>query len=164
MDDEDEIKILKGIFDRFDTPHKGVKSGFLDCNKFVSFITTLSGYVPTLKNVDNYVVKSVYKYLDKSGDGRLSFEEIKDWWLSPNKYTLFAGEYSESLTKANKLYSKYAVTSSQLSYDEFERLLNSIGISHRESTFDEIDKDGDGLLSFGEFVDWLGWLELKTQK
>lgn len=156
MDEEDEIRMLRTIFNRFDTSQKGVKSGYLTCDRFVSFIKALSEYVIDLKNIDNYVIKSVYKYLDKSGDGKLSFDEIREWWISPNKYKLFI-EKSDPLVKANKLYSKYA-TSSQLSYDQFEKLLTFLNITHHESVFDEIDKDGDGLLSFCEFVDWLGWL------
>lgn len=155
MDDEEEI-VLRNIFNKFDTSQKG-RLGYLDCEKFVSFIKTLSEYVVALKNIDTYVIKSVYKYLDKSGDGKLSFDEIYEWWLSPSKYELFNSEKSQLLVKAYKLYSKYA-TSSQLSYDEFEKLLLFLKLSHHESIFDEIDKDGDGLLSFCEFVDWLGWL------
>jgi len=152
MNDEDEINVLKNIFAEFDGD-----SGYLTCNQFVSFITALSAYEKELKIFENYTINSVYKYLDKDGDDKLSFSEIYKWWTMPKKYELFSEKSAPLINKANKLYSSYSKKST-MTYDEFEQLLEFLKVDHNESTFDQIDKNEDGLMSFDEFFDWLGWV------
>jgi len=153
MSEDDEEVMLKRVFDKFDK----TRGGYLTADQFIEFIKILSAHIPELKGHDAYTIKSIYKYMDKNGDSKLSFSEIYNWWLSPKKYTLYTANSVKLITKANKLYSSYA-KKSQLTYDEFEELLTYLKVQHEDCEFDDIDRNGDGLLSFCEFFDWLGWL------
>jgi Ca2+-binding EF-hand superfamily protein len=151
--DDDEISYLEGVFNKYDID----KDGSLTSEEFLALVQKLSEFVKELEGVDPYAIKSVFKYYDMDGDGKLNFDEICDWWMTPDKYSLMVGESGALISKANKLYSKYA-KGSQLTYDEFEVLLTSLKVSHQESAFDNIDVNGDGLMNFYEFFTWLDWV------
>jgi Ca2+-binding EF-hand superfamily protein len=155
MTEEDEIDVLKSIFAEIDK----AKTGYLTQKQFVFFINTLSAHEKELKVSEPYTINSVYKYLDKEGDDKLPFLKVYSWWISPKKYELFSEESAKLINKANRLYSAHA-KGSKLTYEEFEELLASLKVTHEESTFDDIDKNGDGLMSFSEFFDWLGWIKI----
>jgi len=152
--EDDEIDVLKSIFGAFDG-----KTGYLTYKQFVSFITALSAHEKELDISEPYTINSVYKYLDKDGDDKLSFSEVYKWWTMPKKYEFFSEKSSALINKANKLYSAHA-KNTKMTYEEFEQLLEYLKVDHQESTFDQIDKNEDGLMSFDEFFDWLGWVKI----
>lgn len=46
-----------------------------------------------------------------------------------------------------------------MSYSQFETLLENKNIPHDETTFDAHDANNDGMMNFYEFVRWLGWVK-----
>lgn len=154
MNDEDEIEVLKSVFEEFSEG----STGYLTQKQFINFINALSIHEKNLVTSDPYTINSVYKYLDKDGCNKLFFREVCNWWLSPKKYEFFSENSAKLINKANRLFSTHA-KDARLTYEEFDELLQSLKVDHNESTFDEIDRNGDGLMSFNEFFDWLGWIK-----
>lgn len=154
MDDK-ELEFLKKVFNKFDTK----KTGSLTAEEYTKFVKTLSKQIPTLES-DNQICEAIFASLDRDHNGVLSFDEIKQWWISHDKFKNFIGKRAELMKKARGLFLKYSGTTVKkgMNFDEFEKLLSDHKINHDESTFDMIDKDEDGLISFKEFMDWLNWV------
>lgn len=152
---DQEIEFLRKVFRKFDT----LNTGYLDASQFAKFIKTLSKQIPEI-SVDNTICEAVFAFYDKDNNKRLSFEEIYAWWISHDKFQYFTGQKSILMKKARQLFMKYAENinnSSGMTFSEFESLLYDHNKHHDESAFDNIDKDEDGVISFTEFVQWLGW-------
>lgn len=149
----DESHLLKEVFEKYDKNH----DGSLTCEEFSNFIWKLKDYVDELHNVEKATINSVFKFYDIDSDGKLSLDDICEWWKKPDKYALLTGEKATLINKAHDLYSKYA-NGPQLTYEEFENLLESLNVAHQETTFDINDVDGNGLMSFNEFFLWLKWV------
>jgi Ca2+-binding EF-hand superfamily protein len=127
--------------------------------EFNKLVLALAAHVKEIKHVDGYVIQSVHRYYDTDNDGKLSFDEFYIWWKYSDKFKLMHGDAGRHISKANHLYTSHAKSeNNQLTYDEFEGLLHSLKVEHGEDYFDEIDKDGNGLMSFREFFDWLKWV------
>ena len=47
-----------------------------------------------------------------------------------------------------------------MNFIEFENLIDEYNLHQKESTFDDMDKNDDGLMSFREFVNWFGKITL----
>lgn len=154
ISDEDSA-ILRSAFDRYDKD----KSGTLSNSEFILFIARLGRHVKELKEVETSVANAVFALLDKNADGRLTFDEFCIWWTSnaSKRYTYFTGKTANLLHKAHNLYKSHTVGESQMSYTQFESLLDKLGIEYTDDTFDDLDQNEDGLLSFSEFCKWLDW-------
>ncbi len=150
---KEEIEALKVAFYAFDENY----TGYLDINQFFNIVAAMGQDMHKFTNISNETMYAVFNYFDIDDDGHLSFNEVYGWWISNMRFSIFSGKKSELLVKAHDLYHKHTA-SSKMRYNEFENMLEALGVEHRESIFDELDRDGDGLLNFTEFVDWLGWL------
>ena len=152
---DQEIDFLRKVFKKFDT----LNTGYLDNLQFTKLIKTLSRQVPEII-VDNTICEAVFAYYDKDNNKRLSFDEIYSWWISHDKFKFFMGNKAILMKKARQLFTKYAISTNAngMLFLEFESLLFDYNKYHDESAFDSIDKDEDGIISFTEFVHWLGWV------
>lgn len=133
----------------------------LTLEQFKNLIKALSKHEPelnyTIKSLEcDYIIKAVFLYYCLDSYDKLSFQETYNWWISSNKYYFFSKKKSESLVKAKRLYMAHT-KNNKMTYDEFENLLEHLKINQPENTFDNIDKNEDGLVSFREFFDWLNW-------
>ena len=156
MAESSELDYLKKAYEKYDVHNIGLTSV-----EFSKLVLDLVPHVKELKHVDKYAIQSVHRYYDDDNDGKLSFDEFCIWWTSANKFKLMHGEAGKHISKANRLYTSHAKSNdnnNQLTYDEFEGLLHSLKVEHNIDYFDEIDKDGNGLMSFREFFDWLKWV------
>lgn len=126
--------------------------------QFCLFVKRLSGKVKALKESDGESSKIIFKYLDKNSSGSVSFEEFKDWWRrdAPEKYKYFMGKNNELISKAYALYMSHA-NNGGMKEEEFSEMMSELGIEYTEDDFYYLDKNKDGVLSFGEFCDWLNW-------
>ncbi len=152
-DNEKELQFLRQVFHKFDTDN----TGYLEAEQFVNLIDALAHHVPEIESVDPLVVKAVFAYYDIDGNGKLSFQEIYSWWISSDRFKFFVGDKARLLKRARQLYVTYAKGEGGMSFAEFESLLDDLQIRHDEAAFDELDDDGDGLMGFAEFIDWLDW-------
>jgi len=150
---EIELQFLRRVFVKFDTDN----TDKLTENEFTNLISALSSHVTDI-SVDPTVVKAVFAYYDSDVDKLLSFQDVYRWWISPLRFEFFKGEKARLITKAMQTFNTYSKENNgKLSFTEFETLLEDLYFYHSDTIFDEIDVDGDGLVSFTEFADWLGW-------
>lgn len=152
LSDED-LLILRSAFKKYDRENKG----YLTQVQFALFLSRLSNHVEELKGLEYEEAVMVFKLLDKDSDDKLNFQEFCNWWSQEDKYQYFCGEKSKLLRKAYNLYIKYAESENGMSYNQFEKMMDELNITHSEFEFDELDSTGNGVLSFVEFVNWLHW-------
>lgn len=150
MDDE---TVLRAVFDRYDTE----SSDCLRLQQFILLVAKLGKYVPELKGVEFSVAQSAFTLFDRDGDKCLSFNEFKDWWLSEDRYSYFSGEKAKLLRKAYILYTRYTRGETLMTLPEFSKMMESLGIRYKESDFDILDRNEDGVIDFNEFCRWLNW-------
>lgn len=157
---DQEVDFLRKVFKKFDT----LNTGYLNTLQFTKLIKTLARQVSGII-IDNTICEAVFAYYDKDNNKRLSFEEIYSWWISRDKFKYFMEPKATLMKKARLLFTRYAISCSTdnnspngMIFSEFESLLFDHNKHHDESAFDNIDIDEDGIISFTEFVHWLGWL------
>jgi len=136
-------------------------NNYLTFEQFKKLIIALSKHESELnyvvKSLDcDYIIKAVFLYYSFNQYDKLSFEETYNWWISSDKYSFFSKKRSVLLVKAKRLYLSYT-KNNKMTYDEFANLLEHLKINQPENTFDNIDANEDGLVSFREFFDWLNW-------
>lgn len=144
-------QLLRGVYKKFDSDGIG-----LTFNQTVKMLARLSRHFPELKKVEYRQTIAIFALVDRDGDGRISFEELREWWKSQNKYELFVGQKALIVKEAYEMYCSYA-KGLNMSKEEFYRFLDDNKIVHTEYAFDAIHKDSDRL-TFSEFIEWLNWL------
>ena len=102
--------------------------------------------------------------LDKDGSGEVSFEEFKAWLSSGEKFKNVNDESRlYRLSKAVEMFEKYDVDGGQsLSAEEFQKLHADIGGKPEklQEALAALDKDGNGKISFPEYLKWLNWVPM----
>ena len=98
----------------------------------------------------------VLSMLDTDGDGEVSMDEFKVWWLA-NSETFFVKEYSENVKAAIHFFKKFDDDlSGELDQMEFVAMCKEMGWNTRDTAMSLVmlDTDGDGMISFQEFLAW----------
>lgn len=154
---EEEIEILQSVFNKYDTDQRG----YLTPHQFTLLISRLGRYIKELRGVEFSTAQAVFGLLDTDGDKRISFDDFVGWWRSEDedsqRYSYFIGEKGKLLRKAYGLYSSYVSETGNMTYLQFNNMMDELGLEHDEYTFDLLDVNDDGLLSFSEFLQWLNW-------
>ena len=100
--------------------------------------------------------------LDTEGDDAVSFENFNDWIKSGDRVRNIMDPEKWSLLKAAlDLFKQYDIDQSRsLDRVEFQHLFTDRGgdISQVETAYTNMDIDGNGNISFGEFLLWLNWV------
>jgi len=151
---EDDTTILLSVFNKYSTD----KSDSLSLKQFVRLISRLGKHVKELQGVEFSTAQAVFAVFNKEHNGKLTFDEFEEWWKSSDSdgYKYFTKDKSKLLRKAFRLYNKYT-TDGAMTFAEFENMMDELDLPHTELSFDLLDTDDDGLLSFGEFCEWLHW-------
>ena len=102
--------------------------------------------------------------LDRDGSSNVSFEEFKSWLNSGEKFQNIndKSRYS-SLKQAVDLFRRYDTDNSQaLDRKEFCKLFIDVGGKEQnlDGALKELDRDGNGRISFQEFLRWLNWIPM----
>ena len=149
-----EINFLRIVFNNFDVNN----DGFLDKIEFRDLMMKIAEHAPDIRCIEESVTNAVFDYYDVNGVDNLSFEDIRDWWMSKDKFSKFySSDTCKLVVNAHNIFKTYSKNKT-LSYIAFEQLLQDNSIKHDESIFDRLDTDGNGVINFKEFVDLLGWV------
>lgn len=99
--------------------------------------------------------------VDKDGSGSVSFDEFFQWIRdrkgleTVNDSTKY--HYTRKAVEMFKKYDKDA--SGTIEVNELQQLLKDVEYKHSlESALEVLDKDGNGKISFPEFLKWLNWI------
>lgn len=161
--DERNEAIIEDVFAKY------ANNGRMTRPQFSLVIVKLSKYVEELKGLELETVEAAFN-LFSSGRQFMTLEEFKQWWSVSDKFSYFVGKKSRKISKAYRLYKRYSsietlttskdhIETRKMSLKEFLSLLEDLGIEIENDMdeFDQIDTDGDGVLSFKEFCAWLNW-------
>lgn len=152
----DDLTVLKSVFKKYDSDG----NGYLNLKEFILFLVRLGKHVKELRKISSETASAVFALIDKNGDGKINFHEFCEWWNidTSNRYGYFTGEKKELLKKSYGLYRQYSSKDgSGLTFEQFGKMMDTLGIEYDEEDFDSIDTDYDGILSFEEFCRWLNW-------
>ena len=103
--------------------------------------------------------------LDRDGNGQVSFEEFNSWLKSGEKFQNVNDKSRyHRLVKAVDMFNKFDVDKSHaLDKGEFKKLFVEVGgkLKNLDKALKELDRDGNNLVSFPEFLRWLNWIPLE---
>lgn len=162
-DSDDSVAVVEGVFQKYS--HNGKMSRA----QFSLVILKLREHVDELSREDaDLNIENLDALFDLFA-GKHSMMDLlsfKQWWMSNDKFAYFTGEKSRLLKKAYRIYKKYSTLNKskekfgtrQMKLGDFSKLLEDLKIRNfDDDDFDNIDLNGDGVLSFKEFCKWLHW-------
>ena len=146
---------LQSLFNKYDT--NGDEC--LDPKELRALLTTDIGLSEEQAETYTYI-------LYKNGNSFISFEEFQNWMTSNEnlKHVTDTTRY-HYLRKAVEMFQRYDSNDS-FSIDRNELKLLLIETGGREENLEialkQLDTDGNGVVSFKEFLDWLNWAPLQN--
>eukprot|EP01104_Vermistella_antarctica_P005898 TRINITY_DN16644_c0_g1_i1.p1 TRINITY_DN16644_c0_g1~~TRINITY_DN16644_c0_g1_i1.p1 ORF type:complete len:184 (-),score=50.01 TRINITY_DN16644_c0_g1_i1:48-545(-) len=147
------VPLSRSVFDKYDED----ESGGLSNKEFQAMCYDL-GYHLTDEEVTLAVVT-----LDKDGSGVVEYNEFIDFWRTDKRFQkLHLSEEELSTLRQCSAYFKYFDKdhSGTLDLEEFKSchadlLKNNMTTKDLESAIADLDQDGNGSISFNEYVEWL---------
>ncbi|KAK3097454.1 hypothetical protein FSP39_009766 [Pinctada imbricata] len=145
--------VLRSLYMKYDKDG----SGSLDKNELSSLFKDDLGL--TDSQVEAYCL-----LLDKDGDAKISFDELVSWLKSGERFeNLKDKSRYNRLQKAVAMFKKYDKDgNNSLDRNEFKNLFLDVG--GKPEKFDaalaQMDRDGNGVIAFQEFLKWLNWIPL----
>ncbi|XP_028398496.1 probable calcium-binding protein CML16 [Dendronephthya gigantea] len=143
--------VLRSLFMKYDKDKSGVLNQ-----------TELRGLFQGDLGMTKDQAEAYSMMLDKDGNQTVSFEELHQWLTSGEKFQNANDKCRfYRLKKAVEMFKKFdADGSGSIDENEFRQLM--IAINCPRDKIDEakksLDKDGNGVISFPEFLQWLNWL------
>ncbi|ORX71005.1 EF-hand [Anaeromyces robustus] len=149
-----QIPLSQMVFEKYDTD----KSGGISYAEFKAMAYDLGYYISDME------LKLAVKNLDKSGSGSIIYDDFKKWWMDKDRWN------NVKLSEENFKY-LYEISSQFQKFDkdkggsidkkEFKDFWKEVTkkkkvkSSEEKEMFKKLDTDGDGTISFNEFVDYL---------
>ena len=143
--------VLRSLFTKFDSDG----SGTLTKNETSNFLINDLGF-------DNETAEECLLIHDNDGSGTMSYEEFTTW--------LHSGEGTRQFDDASTYYKIHAAVEMFKKYDtdgkdsldvtKFRKVLEDMNEEaiDAEEAIKALDMDGNGVISFPEFLKWLHWV------
>jgi len=144
--------LSKTVFTKYDTD----KSGFISPDEF-GFLVYDMGHALTEAELELAI-----KRLDSNGDGQISYEEFTIWWKQDERFAKLqlSEDELETLQEAVAVFSQYDVDrKGTIDSEKFKGLYDHlVSLNMTTKTLDscmrDLDSDGNGEISFNEYVEW----------
>lgn len=158
MDDD----LLRKVFNKFDTD----RTGSLSRRQFIRMLIKLQKTVSNLRGMEMKRAEIAFEIFDTNHDNELSFSEFVEWWTCNDRYSYICGEKADTLATAYKIFTKFSTVAPgghrRMTAYEFYNMqteLNGedVNMESTDEVFEEIDADGNGSITFDEFVEWTEW-------
>ncbi|MDP2439329.1 MAG: EF-hand domain-containing protein [archaeon] len=141
------------MFDKYDFD----RSGNITAVEFREMVYEMGYYLSERE------LKMALLMLDTDGDGKVSYPEFLVWWRNDNRFKkLQLNDDQYNLMQHCAAYFQWfdKDSSGTLSKAEFrdchaDLVRNRVTDAAFEACFATLDRDGDGNISFNEYVDWL---------
>ena len=144
--------VMRITFDKYAN-----EEGKLGKDEFTKFCYNMGHYL------EGQAFEAAWIVLDADGNGTVSFDEFQDWWKQDDRWTHLQLS-DEELTNLHMVheYFKYYDTGNlgYLNAEQFEAcyqymLQSGFALKQFSHCVQEIDKDGDGVINYNEFVHWM---------
>ncbi len=145
--------VLKSLFTKYD------KDGSGQLNR-----SELQGLFVQDLGLSKEQAEAYALLLDKDGSGSISFDEFHAWLQSGERFkNVTDSSRYHRLKKAVEMFKSYDKDGSgALDSNEFEKLFLAYGGKKEnvKAGLNELDKDGNGLISLQELLRWLRWIPI----
>lgn len=142
--------VVKSLFSKYDVDG----SGRLQRDELMQLLRHDMGMDPKQAEAMALVV-------DKDGSGSVSFDEFMEW-IHDRKALDTVDDHTKYYytRKAVDMFKKYDKDGNgTIEVNELKQLLKDVNYSDSlESALQVLDKDGNGKISFPEFLKWLNWV------
>lgn len=142
--------VVKSLFSKYDQDG----SGRLQRKELMILLSDDLGMDPKQAEAMAMVV-------DKDGSGSVSFDEFFQWIRDRNGLDTVNDRTKYYYTrKAVEMFKKYdRDASGTIEVNELKQLLKDVGYKNSlQDALKVLDKDGNGKISFPEFLKWLNWI------
>jgi Ca2+-binding EF-hand superfamily protein len=146
--------VIDSLFRKYDVDN----SGAIDLEEFRNLIYDLG------ITDEGIIIERAFEEVDENKNKLISFDEFFAWWKTKEKFKRI-DENIYAVRAASDVFSKYDKDRSGfLDVQEFQKCLAEFANSMKqeyevEQIVKALDKDGDGRISFHEFIAWLNWLK-----
>ena len=107
-------------------------------------------------------MSAVFNIIDTDHTGTIEFEEFWTFWKSSDKFRLHDAKKLALYRAAIAQFRQYDLDGNgSITLDEYKQISARAGWNKTEeelkTMMSKLDTDGDGEISFNEFVVWLNW-------
>mmetsp|Transcript_6107 Transcript_6107/g.18459 ORF Transcript_6107/g.18459 Transcript_6107/m.18459 type:complete len:157 (+) Transcript_6107:2033-2503(+) len=152
---EDTYETVLSIFKKYDRNN----SRGLDVSELQSLAYDL-GYKLSTEDFELAI-----KVLDRNGTGEIEFEEFYSYWLRSDHFKKIRFERIDQMKTAVAIFRRHdREMKGYIDASQFQALTKELGMSmmsedRARKAVQELDKNGDGVINFNEYIDWLGWFD-----
>ena len=147
--------VIKSLFNKYDTDDNG-RLEIIELHTLLCDDLGLSD-----EETEAYIF-----LMDIHNNGSVEYQEFREWLRNDDKWSYLSDRSRfRLLLKAVELFKQYDTDASgALDTQEFSVLYADMGghAYYIQSALKSMDKDGNGRISFYEFLKWLNWIELNT--
>ena len=148
FDKDTPTVVLRSLFSKYDTDGNGV----LGVDELNTLLKEDLGLTSEQADIYSLVI-------DKDGSRSISFDEFASWLRSGERFSNVSdiSKYQQ-MCKAVEIFRQFDTDGNEtIEKTEFSTLMSSINYKENEieKAFKQLDKNGDGVISFFEFLAWI---------
>ncbi len=143
-------EVFHDVFKKFDRDN----SGSLSYAEFVALMSKLSKHIPELNGIELCHMTAFFHLFEH--DNCIVYKDLRNWWLSNDKYRYITKDKRNLLVKAFDLFHRYADRDT-LSYRNFSDMMRDLNMECTKEEYNTLAESTDGVIRFSKFCRWLNW-------